>query len=246
MNFFRKAQSESVSKPKADLAPIPFSNAAADTGVHFTSETPLSRNLSIGVESSSSATRLSTPMSVRVSAPASRPVSIAASRPLAVEEDEDAHDGKTRLLGFDTSDGRFDMFGSDANSDEAGVCFKPVGFLMIVDGPGEGYCFALQSGMSTIGRSADQTVALDFGDRAISRNNHAAIVYDPDSKQFLLGHGGKSNIVRLNGTPVVMTEAVETGALIQIGATVMRFVALCGADFNWKSDEAESDDDAFL
>ena len=246
MNFFRKSQSEPAEKPKAEVASIPFSTAPADNGVHFTNETPMSRNLSIGVADSPNSAHLSTPLSMPVSVPLSRPVSVAASRPIAVEESDEAADGKTRLLGFDTSDGRLEMFGAEANSDEAGVCFKPVGFLMVVEGPGEGYCFALQSGMSTIGRSADQTVALDFGDRAVSRSNHAAVVYDPETRKFLLGHGGKSNIVRLNGTPLVMTEAIETGALIQIGATKMRFVALCGQDFTWQTDEVESDDDAFI
>ena len=58
-------------------------------------------------------------------------------------------------------------------------------------------------GVSQIGRGGDQTIALDFGDMAISRQHHAAIAYDPASHQFHVGHGGKSNLVRLNGKPLL-------------------------------------------
>lgn len=226
MNFFKKSHSQYTEVSHPVSRKIPFDATPADSGVHFATTSPVSRELSIGTTPS--------PVSVKVSDPVSRRVH------------EDPNEGKTRLVGFDTSDGRLDLFGEDEKTDGAGVSFKPVGFLLVVDGPGEGHCFALKSGMSTIGRSMDQTVALDFGDRAISRSNHAAIVYDPQTHQFLLGHGGKSNIVRLNGVAVVMTEELESGALIQIGATTMRFVALCGADFNWNDGGTESDDDAFL
>lgn len=233
MNFFKKSNSRytEVSHPGANG--IPFSTEPQGSSVNFATASPASRELSFGITSS--------PVSSSVSAPVSRHAAGPVSR-----VEEDANEGKTRLVGFDTSDGRLDLFGEDEKTDGGGVSFKPVGFLLVVDGPGEGHCFALKSGMSTIGRSTDQTVALDFGDRAISRSSHAAIVYDPETHQFLLGHGGKSNIVRLNGVPVVMTEAMESGAMIQIGATTMRFVALCDNEFNWNDDTSETDDDAFL
>lgn len=164
------------------------------------------------------------------------------SQPAPKEPDAD-NAGKTRLIGFDTSDGRLDLFDDKKKVQSKTSFMMPVGLVMVVDGPGRGHCFALQAGMSTIGRADDQTVSLDFGDRAISRQNHAAIVYDAKTHEFLLGHGGKANLVRLNGKPVVVTEPMEDGASIQIGETTMRFVAICNDDFNWNDDEAEEDDE---
>ena len=154
---------------------------------------------------------------------------------------------KTRLLGFDTSDGRVvDLFGEDKATTETGRFQFPVALVMVTKGPGFGECFAIKSGLSQIGRGEDQAIKLDFGDMAISRENHAAIVYDPKEHSFLLGHGGKSNIVRLNGKPVVSTSDLTDGDEIEIGETGLRFVALCSKKFNWtvaETEEGTDDDD---
>ncbi|NNL18463.1 MAG: FHA domain-containing protein, partial [Boseongicola sp.] len=80
---------------------------------------------------------------------------------------------------------------------------------------------------------------LDFGDTSISRNNHAAVAYDDEQGKFFLGHGGKSNLVRLNGKPVLSTEELADGDMVRIGETTLKFVALCGEDFTWASTEDE-------
>lgn len=117
----------------------------------------------------------------------------------------------------------------------------PAGWLVIKDGPGKGASFALTQGVSQIGRSSDQTVALDFGDMAISRENHAAIAYDAASHEFHVGHGGKSNLVRLNGRPLLSTESAADGDEIQIGETTLVLKVLCTPEFNWSSFEDEGD-----
>ena len=154
---------------------------------------------------------------------------------------------KTRLMGFDTSDGRADLFDEgDAEIAESGRCQFPVGFVFVTKGPGLGESFAIRSGMSEIGRGDDQAIRLDFGDQAVSRSNHAAIVYDPKDHSYLLGHGGKANIVRLNGTPVVSTSTLKDGDEIELGETRLRFVGFCSNNFNWEMAQAEgegSDDD---
>ena len=57
--------------------------------------------------------------------------------------------------------------------------------------------------------------------------------------KFFLGHGGKSNLVRLNGRPVLSTEELSHGDAIRIGETTLKFIALCGDDFNWKMTDGE-------
>ena len=143
---------------------------------------------------------------------------------------------KTTFLGFERSDGRIeDVFetSTDNASDENSIVMFPVGWLLVVSGPGRGASYTLQPGVSQIGRGDDQSVQLDFGDNGISRQNHAAIAFDPEENKFFLGHGGKSNLVRLNGKPVLSTEEVRDKDLIKIGETTLRFVALCGDEFSW-------------
>ncbi|MFV0515347.1 MAG: hypothetical protein ACK5MY_17190 [Jhaorihella sp.] len=146
---------------------------------------------------------------------------------------------KTRLLGFG---GGMDSnpFDSAAQGAPAARSLYPVGWMVVAAGPGRGNAFALYHGVSQIGRGEDQAVRLDFGDTSISRSNHAAVAYDKTQQKFYLGHGGKANLVRLNGKPVLSTEELETGSAISIGETTLHFVALCGAGFDW--DESHDDD----
>lgn len=141
---------------------------------------------------------------------------------------------RTRMLGFNAgADIATDPFAKAAAESAAPALTHPVGWMVVVSGPGTGHAFALYNGVSTIGRGSDQTVALDFGDTSISREKHAAVAYDDETNAFFLGHGGKSNIVRLNNRPVLSTEDIGHGDSVRIGETTLRFVALCGADFSW-------------
>lgn len=157
---------------------------------------------------------------------------------------------KTRVLGFEPQpasvvplfdEGRMEE--SIEPGDKSGVVMYPTGWLVIKAGPGRGAAFPVMRGVSQIGRGTDQTISLDFGDMAISRQHHAAIAYDPMSHQFHLGHGGKSNLVRLNGKPLLSTAVVGDGDEIQIGETTLVLKVLCTADFNWSAVDSEGDAD---
>ncbi|MEM7668621.1 MAG: FHA domain-containing protein [Pseudomonadota bacterium] len=153
---------------------------------------------------------------------------------------------KTRLLGFQADEPTKDVFAAQNDQPAPVVADKfPTGWIVVVGGPGRGASFALHSGVSQIGRGEDQTVRLDFGDTSISRNNHAAVAFDEEQNKFFLGHGGKSNLVRLNGMPVLSTEEIIDGDQIRIGETSLKFVALCGDDFSWNAgDDGDSGEDA--
>lgn len=144
---------------------------------------------------------------------------------------------KTTFLGFERSDGRIeDVFARDSATPKANANRSeyPFGWVVIIKGPGRGTSVAIGAGVSQIGRGDDQAIQLDFGDTSISRQNHAAIAFDDEERKFYLGHGGKANIVRLNGKPVLSTEVLSDGDLIRIGETTMTFVAFCGEDFVWE------------
>ncbi|MEO0750342.1 MAG: FHA domain-containing protein [Pseudomonadota bacterium] len=139
---------------------------------------------------------------------------------------------KTRIMGFGANAAPGDVFDM-AEDDVGGGLEFPVGWLVVIKGPGRGKFFALQNVVSTIGRGADQIITLNFGDDTISRNNHAAVAYDDQMNACFLGYGGKANLVRLNGRPVLGTEQLSHGDVIRVGETDLRFVALCGPDFAW-------------
>ena len=145
---------------------------------------------------------------------------------------------RTRLMGFGAAP-QADAFAAAAAQPDS--TRFPIGWLALIEGPGRGASFTLTTGLSTIGRGQDQAVRLDFGDTAISRECHAAIVYDPEDRRVLIGHGGRSNIVRLNGEPLLSREELHDGDLIRLGKTTLCFVAFCGPDFDWQDGQEEAD-----
>lgn len=150
---------------------------------------------------------------------------------------------KTRFLGFEhshsTSDPFSAAFAATPHVADAEPRF-PVGWMVVVKGPGRGASFTLVSGVSQIGRGEDQAVRLDFGDTSISRQGHAVVAYDPEQRKHFIGHGGKVNIVRLNDMPVLSTEQLKHGDRIRVGETTLAFIALCGEGFDWQ--EADTSD----
>ncbi len=144
---------------------------------------------------------------------------------------------KTTFLGFERADTHVqDLIESTepvAKTETAQETF-PVGWLVVTAGPGRGACITLTEGLMQIGRNDDQAIQLDFGDTGISRSNHAVIAYDPEDRKCYLGHGGKANLVRLNGKPVLSTVALSSGDLIRISETSIRFAAFCDDGFDWR------------
>lgn len=143
---------------------------------------------------------------------------------------------KTRLLGFSAGAiERKDPFDKSASLDPQ----FPVGWLVVTSDKGRGAAFALYDGVSKIGRGKDQTVSLDFGDNSISRDNHLSIAFDAEQNKFFVGHGGKSNLVRLNNKPLLSTEELRSKDMIRLGETTLRFIALCEEDFGWETPPKE-------
>lgn len=113
-----------------------------------------------------------------------------------------------------------------------------VGWLVIVDGPGRGHALQLGHGMNSIGRADGQRCRLDFGDTEISRKTHATLTYDPRGRKFYLMHGGGQNLTYIGETPVLSPVVLNGGELISMGKTTLKFVPLCGPDFDWSQEPA--------
>ncbi len=115
----------------------------------------------------------------------------------------------------------------------------PAGWLVVIRGPGMGSVVTIGIGSNSIGRDASERISLDFGDETISREGHAIVTYDPRGKKFYIQHGGGKNLTYLNNEPVLAPAELEAGAEIVIGETALRFMPLCGPDFNWEDLETD-------
>lgn len=114
-----------------------------------------------------------------------------------------------------------------------------VGWIVVTQGYGKGKSLQLGYGMNSIGRGQNTRICLDFGDEAISRSApHAIITYDPRGRKFYLQHGDGKNLTYLNNEPVLVPTQLTGGEQISLGQTILRFVPLCGEDFDWQ-DEAK-------
>jgi hypothetical protein len=154
--------------------------------------------------------------------------------------------GRTRLIG---SHGQLTQAGGGAESSTpnmrmgsaktelirgGGIESEPVaGWVVVVKGPGRGGFSPVFVGMNSVGRDPSQRVSLSFGDESISREEHAFITYDEETRCFYLQHGGKSNLVRLGSDPVLTPTELKPNDLIRIGKTTLLFIPCCGPDFSW-------------
>ena len=110
----------------------------------------------------------------------------------------------------------------------------PVGWLVVIQGPGRGKVATLKIGVNSIGRGPENRVPLGDGDGTISRLRHCAIAYDDRNRQFYIQHVQGKNLTYVGSEPVLTPRVLEPFIHVRIGETVMRFVPLCGEGFSWR------------
>ena len=110
----------------------------------------------------------------------------------------------------------------------------PVGWLVVIKGPGQGNVAAIGNGSNSVGRDANDRIRIDFGDETISRRSHSTITYDPRGKKFYLQHGAGKNLTYLEGDPVLAPTELPGFSHITIGNTELLFVPLCCEQFDWE------------
>lgn len=108
-----------------------------------------------------------------------------------------------------------------------------VAWLVVTKGPGRGAFRALGPGRNNLGSSEAATVRLDFGDPAIAPSGHAYIVYDDETRGFVIEDGKRKELVRVNGRLLSDARDLADRDEIRIGATTLVFVAFCGPGFDW-------------
>lgn len=108
-----------------------------------------------------------------------------------------------------------------------------VGWLVCLKGREFGKSFNLKSGRNFIGRNDTVNDIVIRGDKGISREKHAILIYDPKSRQFMVQPGISSELFYVNEEVVLQVMPIKDKDIIQLGSTKMMFVPCCGEDFTW-------------
>lgn len=114
---------------------------------------------------------------------------------------------------------------------EANLGFVPtVGWVICIRGPHKGKDFRLVAGYNKVGRSSEMAICLP-DDEQITRNSHAILIYEPQSRKFLAR--GDNNLIYINGAPQYDTQELHAYDVIKLGASELLFVPLCCEKFSW-------------
>ncbi|MNI49269.1 hypothetical protein D3C73_1038700 [compost metagenome] len=95
-----------------------------------------------------------------------------------------------------------------------------------------GQDYRIMSEKNFIGRAEEMHIRI-IGDNAVSRRNHAVIVYDPKKRNFYLLPGDASGLAYHNNEAVYSPAELNAYDLIQLGRSKFVFVPLCGPHFEW-------------
>ena len=134
-----------------------------------------------------------------------------------------------------------DGFPSDSQEDNCTIGYysrvigvEPVvGWLVCIEGEYRGESFKLKSGRNFIGRAANMDVVLS-ADHSISRFKHAAVIYEPRSRQFIVATGESRELCYLNGEVVLSNMKMNAYDILNLGATSLMLIPCCGERFSWE------------
>lgn len=107
-----------------------------------------------------------------------------------------------------------------------------VGWVVALKGVHTGQDFHLKAGKNFLGRDSKMDICLE-GEKSVSRQRHAIIVYEPKQHIYLIQPGESSELVYLNGNVVLNPVKLSAYDIITIGEVDLLFIPLCSEKFNW-------------
>lgn len=107
-----------------------------------------------------------------------------------------------------------------------------VGWLVCIKGAMYGQSFPLHAGKNFVGRGVNMDVMIR-GDRSVSRDKHAIIIFEPRKKEFIAQAGESRELFYLNDEVVLNMEKLKIHDVLTIGRTDLMFVPFCGEDISW-------------
>ena len=112
----------------------------------------------------------------------------------------------------------------------------PVGWLVCIKGVNLGKTYPISAGQNTIGRNSNYTIALS-GDNYVSASNiHTKLIYEPNTRKFIVMNGDSSSLTYLNGSIVLMPQEMNAYDRISFGditKNAYMLMPLCSDKFSW-------------
>lgn len=108
-----------------------------------------------------------------------------------------------------------------------------VGWIVCVKGEYMGESFPLKSGRNNIGRSLSMDIAL-AKEKSVSREKHAAIVFEPHQKKFFIQGGESSGLTYVNNELVMVFREIFDYDMITLGESEFAFIHFVGDKFSWE------------
>ena len=99
-----------------------------------------------------------------------------------------------------------------------------VGWLVVIKGPGKGRSLEIGVGANSIGRDSRQKLRVDFGDKHVSRDKHAILIYEPKTRKYFIQNGDTRNLTYIGAGLVLNPTELHGGEVIVIGETHLSFV----------------------
>lgn len=116
---------------------------------------------------------------------------------------------------------------------------EPVtGWLVAISGPNKGQDYRIKPEKNFIGRSGKMDIQI-HSDESVSRENHAAISYNPKSNSFSLYPGESKGLVYLSDEELLTPKSLKAFDVIEVGQTRLIFVPFCGEKFQWTEEQGE-------
>lgn len=104
------------------------------------------------------------------------------------------------------------------------------GWLVAIEGPEKGRDYRIYPGWNKIGRNLDHDIYLG-GDRTISRDEEASVIYEPRSSAFYFKGFPGTCIYR--NKKKTDTDKLESGDVIEIGESRLVFIPFCTEERKW-------------
>ena len=134
---------------------------------------------------------------------------------------------------IDDPDKTMPIMGTEENADPV------TGWLVCIEGTQYGKDYKIHSGKNFIGRADNMHIQI-LGDNAISRVNHAAIIYDAKNRSTYLLPGDSSGLAYHNGEAVYTPVELQAFSVIEMRHSKFIFIPLCGEHFEWNDGSGET------
>ena len=108
------------------------------------------------------------------------------------------------------------------------------GWLVVLDGPARGQDLRLGEGRNFLGvDAAGNPAVLDANSPLAVRRG--IVVYDPQDNNWCALPGSSNELCTLNGKSLIEKMPLTAGDIFVVGGAQLRFVPLCGPEFNWNA-----------